>query len=143
MWVEGTMQRWPKAKFVSFGEFGETWRQHYRNNEEWNYRFVERGSGLGDSYNNLEIRWFMNKSFRLALLRDWHKNGPERVIDFTRYDLPAREPADPSPDKPVRDWSLMNRINQKQTRPQDKPIPLSELTGEERSLIAKYYPELF
>lgn len=142
MWVEGTMQRWPKAKFVSFGEFGETWRQHYRNNEEWNYRFVERGSGLGDSYNNLEIRWFMNKSFRLALLRDWHKNGPERVIDFTRYDLPAQKQADPSPDKPVRDWSLMNRINQKQTRPQDKPIPLSELTSEERSLIAKYYPEL-
>jgi hypothetical protein len=84
----------------------------------------------------------MNKSFRLALLLNWHENSAEMVIDFTRYDLPAREPADPSPDKPVRDWSLMNRINQKRTRPQDKPIPLSELTGEEKSLIAKYYPEL-
>jgi hypothetical protein len=28
-WVEGTLQRWTEAKFVSFGEFGEIWRQHY------------------------------------------------------------------------------------------------------------------
>jgi hypothetical protein len=70
----------------------------------------------------------MNKTFRLALLRNWHENSPERVIDFTRYDLPAREPADPSPRRPVKDWSLMNRINQKGLRPQDKPILLSELT---------------
>ena len=84
----------------------------------------------------------MNKTFRLALLRNWHENSPERVIDFTRYDLPAREPADPSPQRPVKDWSLMNRINQKGLRPQDKPILLSELTSKEKRLIAHYYPEL-
>jgi Domain of Unknown Function with PDB structure (DUF3864) len=35
----------------------------------------------------------------------------KRVIDFTRYDLPAREP-----DEPQREWRLMNGINQKRTR---------------------------
>lgn len=50
-----------------------------------NYSFFERESGLGDTYNNLETRWVMNKYFHLALLHDWHFNTPEKVIDFTRY----------------------------------------------------------
>ena len=85
----------------------------------------------------------MNKTFRLALLRNWHKNTAEKVIDFTRYDLPALEPADPSPEHPVTDWSLMNRINQKGLRPQDTPVSLTELHPDEQALIARYYPELF
>ena len=76
MWVTGTKERWPDTHFVTFGEFGELWRKQYKSNDDWNYRFVERGSGLGDSYNNLEIKWFMNKEFRLALLRDWHTKIP-------------------------------------------------------------------
>lgn len=142
MWVGDTIKRWPDTHFVTFGEYGNLWRNHYKNNNEWNYRFFERGAGLGDSYNNLEMKWFMNKEFRLALLRDWHKDGPDRVIDFTRYDLTAHEPADPSPQNPVKNWSLINRINQKGLRPQDKPILLRELEKAEKDLIAKYYPEL-
>ena len=141
-WVEGTKRRWPDVRFVSFGELGTIWRKHYKDNARWDYRFKERGLGIADSRSDLELRWFMNKTFRLALLRNWHENSPERVIDFTRYDLPAREPADPSPQRPVKDWSLMNRINQKGLRPQDKPILLSELTSIEKRLIAHYYPEL-
>lgn len=141
-WVTDTKNRWPDTHFVSFGEFGNIWREHYKTND-WNYRFEERGSGLGDSYNNLEIKWYMNKEFRLALLRDWHKRSPFEVIDFTRYDLPAKEPADPTPQKPVKDWSLMNRINQKGLRPQDKSKPLNELDANDQELIKKYYPELF
>ena len=142
MWVSGTKKRWPDTHFVTFGEFGNIWRKQYKNNDTWNCQFVERGSGLGDSYNNLEINWYMNKSFRLALLRDWHRDTPQRVIDFTRYDLPASEPADPSPQNPVKDWSLINRINQKGLRPQDKPIKLNELLSDEQALIAAYYPNL-
>ena len=141
MWVTGTKKRWPDTHFVTFGEYGDLWRKHYQNNDEWNYRFEERGSGLGDSYNNLEIKWFMNKEFRLALLRDWHKNTPERIIDFTRYDLPAHEPADATPEKPKKDWSLINRINQKGLRPQDKPILIEELKNDEKDLISRYYPD--
>ncbi len=142
MWVGDTKKRWPGTHFVTFGEFGNLWRKHYKSNDEWNYRFVERGSGLGDSYNNLEIKWFMNKEFRLALLRDWHKNEPEHVIDFTRYDLPAHEPADATPAKPIKDWSLINRINQKGLRMQDKPILLTGLRKDEKDLISRYCPDI-
>jgi hypothetical protein len=142
-WVGSTVERWPDVKFVTFGEYGEIWRKHYRDNNQWNYRFEEKGLGIGNSWGNEEIRWFMNKNFRLALERNWHKNTPEKVIDFTRYDLPAKEPADPSPQKPIKDWSLMNRMNQKNLRPQDNPILIKELKTEDRELIAKYYPELF
>ncbi|MDR1116301.1 MAG: DUF3863 domain-containing protein [Tannerella sp.] len=136
MWVTDTKKRWPDTHFVTFGEFGNIWRQHYRTNDDWNYRFTERGSGLGDSYNNLEIRWFMNKRFRLALLRDWHKRpSPAYVIDFTRYDVEAKEPPDPSPENPAKDWSLINVINQKATRPQDTPRLISDLSPEDRELI--------
>jgi len=79
----------------------------------------------------------MNRQFRLALLRDWEKSSPETVIDFTRYDLPAREPQDLS-----RNWSLLGRINQKQTRPQDKPCPLAALPEDDRALIRSVLPEL-
>jgi hypothetical protein len=142
MWVTGTKKRWPDTRFVTFGEYGNIWRNQYKNNDKWNYRFEERGSGLGDSYNNLEIKWFMNKEFRLALLRDWHQNTPEMVIDFTRYDLPAKEPADPSPAHPDKNWSLINEINQKGLRVQDKPRLIKELDGKAKELIAGYYPGL-
>jgi hypothetical protein len=142
MWVTDTKKRWPDTHFVTYGEYGDIWRAQYKNNEHWNYRFEERGSGLGDSYNNLEIKWFMNKEFRLALLRDWHQDTPCSVIDFTRYDLPATEPPDPDPQHPVKNWSLMNEINQKGLRPQDKPVPIKQLSKYDQDMIAGYYPEL-
>ena len=141
-WVGETRERWPDVKFVTFGEFGKMWRKAHPSND-WDYSFQERGLGLGDSYNNLEIRWFMNPTFRLALLKDWHKDGePARVIDFTRYDLPAREPSGATPDHPVKDWSLMNVMNQKGFRPQARPKLLCELDAESQELIYSRYPEL-
>jgi hypothetical protein len=80
----------------------------------------------------------MNKKFRLALLKDL-KTGEERVIDFTRYDKSFKEPESGS----TRNWSLMGEINQKQTRPQDQPIRLDELSTDSKSLIRGYYPMLF
>jgi hypothetical protein len=80
----------------------------------------------------------MNKRFRLALLRDWQRNRPEQVIDFTRYDIKAQEPQ-----TLTRQWSLMGEINQKQTRPQDKPVLLRNLTDEYRQIIQQEYPYLW
>jgi hypothetical protein len=71
------------------------------------------------------------------LLRDWQKNTPEKVIDFTRYDVAAEEPQDLN-----RNWSLMGQINQKQTWPQDKPILLTELPAEDQQRIYTMYKEL-
>ena len=39
-------------------------------------------------------------------------------------------------DGTTRSWSLMGRINQKGVRPQDRPIPVSELSDEARAIIA-------
>ncbi len=142
MWIMDTKKRWPDVHFVPFGEFGTLWREAYPSNEDWSYSFLERGSGLGDSYNNLEIEWFMNRHFRLALLRDWQLDSARQVIDLTRYDLPAHEPADPSPAHPAKNWDLMNRINQKQLRPQDKPRPLRELAPGDLASILDTLPQL-
>lgn len=136
-WLSEIRRRWPGSKCITQGEFGLAWRRRFRNNDHLDYRFRQRGSGIGGSDANQEIRWFMNKGFRLALLRDWRAGGPAHVIDFTRYDLPAHEPADPT-----RRWSLMGQVNQKQTRPQDKPVRLSELPAQDRDAILHRYPEL-
>lgn len=136
-WLDEVRRRWPDAQCPTLGEFGLAWRRANPDNSRINYRFVQRGTGIGGSDADLEIRWFMNQAFRLALLRNWRENGPESVIDFTRYDLPAQEPREAT-----RRWSLMGQINQKQTRPQDKPVPLRELPGEDQDRIIARYPEL-
>ena len=136
-WLEQIGDRWPGTKVITEGEFGLRWRQHYMDNSQIDYRFVQRGTGAPGSEKNKEIRWFMNKDFRLALLRHVETNGPEEVIDFTRYDLPAHEPQELE-----REWSLMNVINQKGTRSQDKPRPLLQLAPEHQQLIFSRYPNL-
>jgi len=136
-WLSEIKKRWPDVKFITQGEFGLIWRKHYRDNS-FNYRFEETGSGIGGSDADKEIRWFMNKGFRLALLRDLKTENSETVIDFTRYDLPAKEPLEMT-----RRWSLMGDINQKQTRPQDKPVLLKQLPEEMKTIIKTIYPKLF
>jgi Domain of Unknown Function with PDB structure (DUF3863)/Domain of Unknown Function with PDB structure (DUF3864) len=134
-WLSEIKKRWPDTQFITQGEFGLTWRNHYKNND-FNYRFEEIGSGIGGSDAGMKIRWFMNKDFRLALLGS--EKEPEMVIDFTRYDLKATEPVSAT----TRNWSLMGEINQKQTRAQDKPIPLRELKDESKLIIKKRFPML-
>ncbi|QOV89723.1 DUF3863 domain-containing protein [Humisphaera borealis] len=141
-WLTEIRRRWPEAKCITHGEFGTLWRQQFKDNEKLDYQFVKRGSGFPGSEPEKQIRWFMNKDFRLALLGDAGRDASEVVIDFTRYDLPAQEPPDPQPGKHVRNWSLMNRLNQKGLRPADKPVPLSALSAEEQALIKRHYPDL-
>jgi hypothetical protein len=136
-WLAAVRRRWPGTRCVTHGEFGLIWRSQFKDNSHLNYRFVERGSGIGGSDADKEIRWFMNEEFRLALLRDLSKQSPELVIDYTRYDLPAHEPQGVT-----RKFSLLGDINQKQTRPQDKPRPLAELPRQDRERILRMYPEL-
>jgi hypothetical protein len=136
-WLQATRDRWPDTQVITEGAFGLEWRKHTPNNASLNYRFDAKGTGAPGSEANLEIEWFMNRDFRLALLRDWTKNTPPVAIDFTRYDLKAEEPHDLQ-----REWSLMNVLNQKGTRPQDKPIPLQQLSPDDQHRIYKRYPQL-
>jgi hypothetical protein len=136
-WLGAVRERWPQTHCLTQGEFGLTWREHFRENSKIDYRFKQRGSGIFGSDANLEIAWAMNRDFRLALLRDWQTKAPALVIDFTRYDLQAEEPKDLA-----RNWSLMNRLNQKGIRPQDEPVPMTQLSAAERALIARRCPDL-
>jgi Domain of Unknown Function with PDB structure (DUF3863)/Domain of Unknown Function with PDB structure (DUF3864) len=136
-WLQAVRDRWPDTQVITEGEFGMEWRKHTPNNAALNYRFDAKGTGAPGSEKELEIQWFMNDQFRLALLRNWTNNNPPLVIDFTRYDLKAEEPHGLQ-----REWSLMNVLNQKGTRPQDKPKPLQELTPEDQRRIYARYPQL-
>lgn len=136
-WVKRIRERWPGAECLTQGDFGQAFRSLHKTNDSLDYRFLQKGTGIGGSDRNLEIYWFMNRDFRLALLRDWKAGTPDLVIDFTRYDLPANEP-----EGLTRSWSLLGKINQKQTRPQDKPVPLDALGRDDLDRIAKRYPGL-
>jgi hypothetical protein len=136
-WLSQIKKRWPDVKFITQGEFGLIWREHYKDND-FNYCFEEKGSGIGGSDKDKEIRWFMNRDFRLAILMNIDRKETEKVIDFTRYGPFAKEPAENT-----RRWSLLGDINQKQTRPQDKPVTLNALPPDSKKLIGKYYPDLF
>ncbi len=133
-WLAEIRHLWPDAQCPTMGEFGHLWRGHFPSNDGLNYRFAQRGTGIGGSDADKEIRWFMNRDFRLALLRS---DGGEHVIDYTRYDVPACEPQEFT-----RRWSLLGQINQKQTRPQDKPVPFAQLPATDRDRILRRYPEL-
>jgi len=136
-WLQSVSSRWPDTKVMTEGAFGLEWRKHNSSNEHLNYRFDAKGTGAPGSEKNLEIKWFMNREFRLALLSDWVAGTAPMVIDFTRYDLRAQEPAGLQ-----REWSLMNVLNQKATRAQDVPVQLRQLKLEDQRLIYEHYPDL-
>lgn len=136
-WLQAVKERWPDTQVLTEGAFGLEWRKHTRDNRSLNYRFDAKGTGAPGSEKDLEIQWFMNREFRLGLLRNWMTDNPPMAIDFTRYDLPAHEPQTLQ-----REWSLMNVLNQKGTRPQDKPMRLGQLAQEDRRRIFARYPEL-
>ncbi|WP_109486186.1 DUF3863 domain-containing protein [Occallatibacter savannae] len=136
-WLQAVRERWPDTKVVTEGAFGLEWRRHNPDNSKLDYQFKEKGTGAPGSEKELEIEWFMNQEFRLALLHNWTKSETPMVIDFTRYDLRAQEPPTPQ-----REWSLMNVINQKETRPQDKPVRISQLKPEDQQRIFAKYPAL-
>lgn len=129
LWLQEIKKRWPDVRFITQGEFGLIWRKHYKNNR-FNYRFEEVGSGIGGSDKDKKIRWVMNKNFRLALLGGTD-GSDEKVIDFTRYDVPAKEPVSGS----TRNWSLLGEINQKGIRKQDQPVPVDD--------FKKHYPAIW
>jgi hypothetical protein len=136
-WLNAIHDRWPDTQLMTEGAFGLEWRRHNPNNEALNYRFDAKGTGAPGSEKELEIEWFMNREFRLALLHDWTKDRSPLAIDFTRYDLKVEEPQGLQ-----REWSLMNVLNQKGTRPQDKPVRLGQLPADDQRRIFTRYPEL-
>jgi uncharacterized protein DUF3863/uncharacterized protein DUF3864 len=136
-WLQAVKERWPDTQMMTEGSFGLEWRKHTPNNSKLDYRFDAKGTGAPGSERELEIQWFMNQEFRLGLLGNWTSGSSPMVIDFTRYDLPAREP-----DNLQREWSLMNVLNQKGIRLQDKPVRLKQLDQDDQRRIYWRYSDL-
>lgn len=133
-WVRWIKQTWPDVECPTMAELGMKIRQHYRNNDNLSYILTQKGTGIGASFAHQEVTWFMNKYFRLGIVKE---NGPSQLFDYTDYTKDYREPQEVG----QRNWSLFGEINQKQTRPQDKPVLLksSRLWPQLRQRIPQIY----
>lgn len=136
VFFEKLKQAFPDVKIVPFGEFGNEFRKKHKDNENISYVFKHKGIGIGGSLCDIQIEWYMNSLFRLAIRTDL-KTDVRRVIDFTDYTIPACEPADSNYQEGIihRNWSLLGDINQKGLREQDTPVPLGSLTEKQQALI--------
>lgn len=134
---EKMKERFPDLQLIPYGEFGEGFRRAHKNNDDVNYIFKHKGIGIGGSSEHIQIEWYMNALFRLALRTDL-RTGERRVIDFTDYTKPACEPPDSDYRAGIvnRNWSLLGDLNQKGTRPQDAPILPEDLNQRQKELIA-------
>jgi hypothetical protein len=134
-WLAAVRGQWPDARAMTHGAYGMAWRAAHATND-YNYTFVQLGSGIGGSDADKELTMHATAAFRLVLLRNLTDAGLGQVIDFTRYDLPAAEPASPS-----RSWNLMNEVNWKGSRgAQDAPRALQELGAEDLAIIRRWLP---
>jgi hypothetical protein len=155
-YVKAMRAKYPDTQMVTLGEFGDMWRKHNPDNSRINLKFVERGNDMPSQEegqkiiakyrfhapifcSEMEIRWYFNKDFRFATIQNWKENGPKLVMDYTRYNQPYKEP---SGNVIERHWDILDIINQKESRPQDKPKPFTELPTDEQAKILKWYPEL-
>jgi hypothetical protein len=141
-WLAAVRGQWPDARALTHGAYGMQWRASHSRSNSYNYTFVEVGSGIGGSDGDKEITLYANPAFRLVLLRNLTDAGVGAVIDFTRYDLPATEPADPPL---TRSWNLFNELNWKESRAAgvDAPRALQDLSAEDQGIIKQWLPGYF
>ncbi len=118
-WLAWIGLTWPDAECPTIAEFGSLVRREHPDNESLRYVLRQCGSGVGASFAGQEVTWYMNRRFRLGLLRQ--DGGEPCVFDYTDYSRDCAEPQELG----RRNWTLFGEINQKQIRPQDKPVPLS------------------
>ncbi|RIQ17837.1 DUF3863 domain-containing protein [Jiangella rhizosphaerae] len=118
-WIAWQHERWPRLRTPTMAELGEEWMARHPDNENLRYLLRQDGTGIGASAAGERVTWFMTADYRLGVAE---RDGRREVFDYTPYDVPAREPEETGD----RRWSLLGEINQKGTRPQDRPVPLEE-----------------
>ncbi len=128
---------YPDVKVVPFGQIGDEFRRAHKDNSDVSYVFTHKGIGAYGSASDVQIQWYMNTLFRLAIKTDLN-TGKRTVIDFTDYTKKACEPPDSDYHKGIiqRNWSLLGDINQKGLRKQDAPVAPEDLTKAQKELIA-------
>lgn len=139
-WLAAVKAEWPDTVAITHGEYGLRWRAQHPAND-FNYTFVELGSGIGGSDADKEIAFFANKAFRLVLLRNISNPNVGSVIDFTRYqDVTYAEP-----NEITRSWNLFyeDGPNMKQSRGAvDAPRALGALAPADQLLVKQWLPGL-
>lgn len=118
-WIAWIKKTWPDVECPTVAEFGARIRAERKDNDSLKYILQQKGTGIGASFADQEVTWFMNMWFRLGIVQ---QSGRRYVFDYSDYTGDYREPRGAGP----RNWSLLGEINQKQTRPQDKPIAINE-----------------
>ncbi|GAA5066324.1 hypothetical protein HNP84_001160 [Thermocatellispora tengchongensis] len=118
-WLGWLRATWPDLECPTMAELGEEHRAAHPDNESLRYILQQEGSGIDASTAGERVTWFMNADFRLGVVDG---RGPAEVFDYTDYRGAAPEPRGVG----ERNWSLLGEINQKRTRPQDRPVPVAE-----------------
>ncbi|MFF7681810.1 DUF3863 domain-containing protein [Microbacterium sp. NPDC007973] len=117
-WLGGLRERWSDLEVTTIARFGDEWRARHADNEDLAYLLQQSGSGVQASRAGETVTWFMCADFRLGVVQ---VGDVVEVFDFTSYAGAFAEPAE----RGDRRWSLLGEINQKQTRPQDRPVALA------------------
>lgn len=117
-WLGGLRERWSDLEVTTIARFGDEWRARHADNEDLAYLLQQSGSGVQASRAGETVTWFMCADFRLGVVQ---VGNAVEVFDFTSYAGAFAEPAE----RGDRRWSLLGEINQKQTRPQDRPVALA------------------
>lgn len=105
-WLAYLAETYPDLKLLSTDRFADRFMQTFPDNESLNYNFRYRGTGISGSDPAEEMLWWMNKDYRLGVLRS---GGGCRVIDYVSY-----KDAPPEPEGPQSNWSLPAILSQKQ-----------------------------
>ena len=119
-WLAWLSARWPAVRCLPLADLAAELRAQHPTNDTLRYELRQRGSGIGATRPEEEITWYMNKAFRLGVLTD--AAGAQSVFDYTRYTRDYAEPRGLG----ERNWGILDQLNQKQSRPQDHPIPLAD-----------------
>ncbi|MBN2150262.1 MAG: DUF3863 domain-containing protein [Candidatus Lokiarchaeota archaeon] len=122
-WLSWVQERWPDVQCPTLAGLAAELRSGFPDNDGLAYELHQEGNGIGASKPGAEITWYMNKHFRLGIERG--RRGKGKVFDYTRYSQDYAEPAGVG----KRNWSIMDVINQKRTRKQDRPVRVDRLSG--------------
>jgi hypothetical protein len=121
-WLSWMKEQWPDVQCPTLANLAQKIQSQFPSNDSLSYELHQKGNGISYSNPKTEIVWYMNKAFRCGLeINRWKK---KKVFDFTRYDRSYEEPQRVG----ERNWSLLDSINQKGIRKQDKPIAIEKFT---------------
>ena len=133
-WLRWVEEQWPDVTCPTLAQLAADFRARFPDNASVAYELHQQGDGIGAAKPGHEIIWHMNQQFRCGVERD--RRGKAKVFDYTRYTVDYQEPGEVGP----RNWSILDVINQKKTRKQDKPVDIERFGEwpEIEKVIASY-----